>query len=81
MANIIRAKKAPVQLVVKLQKVVEDEKEERNQEHPQHGEVEGSHLTPESAEVDEAFAPGPTSLPRGALDFASPGQEVSDPKN
>ena len=77
--DIIRAKKAPVQLVVKLQEVVEDEKEERDPEHPMDGEVEGSYLTPESA--GEAYAPGPCSSPRGPLDFASPGQDVPNPEN
>ena len=75
--DIVRAKKAKVPLVVKLQEVVEDEKEDRDPEHPQDGEVEGSHLTPESAGVDEAFAP----FPRGPLDFASLGQDVPDPEN
>ena len=80
--DIVRAKKAKVPLVVKLQEVVEDEKEDREQDHPQHGEVEGSHLTPESAGVDgEAFAPGPSSCPRGPLDFTSLGQDVSNPEN
>ena len=79
--DIAGAKIAQVPLVVQLHQVVEDEKEDREQDHPDHGEVKGSQVTPESTGVGDGFAPGPTSLPRGPLDFASPGQEVSDPKN
>ena len=68
-------------MVVQLHQVVEDEKEDREQDHPDHGEVKGSQVTPESTGVGDGFAPGPTSLPRGPLDFASPGHEVSNPKN
>ena len=69
------AEKPHVFLVVHLHRVVENEKEEREPEHPLDGEVKGSHLAPEGAGVDQGLAPGPTSFPGGPLHFVSLGQD------
>ena len=63
-------------MVVQLHRVVEEEKEERDPDHPLDREVEGPHLaTTERGAADKGLEPGPTSLPRGPLHFVSLGQD------
>ena len=79
--DITGAEKPHVLLVVHLHQVVEEEKEEREPEHPLDGEVKGSHLAPEEAGVDQGLAPGPNSFPGGSLHFVSLRQDQSNPES